>query len=323
MTSRSDSAAHDRMHGGFRHMPTLPSSEVSSLARRARRAAIPAALSALALTAVTVLAAPWPADQAGATQAPAAPPPAAQTAKPGELGYDDTPTIPGQKWRVHDVNRPAPTLISPGATPGAPPSDAIVLFEGKDLSKWAQRGPNGESVEPKWPVRDGYFETGAKSGSMFTRESFGDVQLHVEWATPAVVSGTSQGRGNSGVILMGRYEVQVLDMYNNRTYADGGAGSLYGQWPPLVSAPRPPGEWQSYDIIFEAPRFEGDKVVRPAFVTVFWNGVLAQHRKELVGATSHRSEPKYTPHAAELPLTLQDHSNPVRYRNVWIRRLKL
>ena len=115
-------------------------------------------------------------------------------------------------------------------------------------------------------MRDGYFETGAKSGSMFTRDSFGDVQLHIEWATPSVVSGTSQGRGNSGVILMGRYEVQVLDMYNNRTYADGGASSLYGQWPPLVSAPRPPGEWQTYDIIFEAPRFEGDKVVKPAFV---------------------------------------------------------
>ena len=190
------------------------------------------------------------------------------------------------------MNRPAPPLVVPGATPGAAPSDAIVLFDGKDLSKWAQRGANGESIEPKWPVRDGYFETGAKSGSMFTRDSFGDVQLHIEWATPSVVSGTSQGRGNSGVILMGRYEVQVLDMYNNRTYADGGAGSLYGQWPPLVSAPRPPGEWQTYDIIFEAPRFEGDKLVKPAFATVFWNGVLAQHRKELVGSTvaPHRAE---------------------------------
>jgi hypothetical protein len=253
--------------------------------------------------------------------APSAPP--QQTAKPGELGYDDTPTIPGQKWRVHDINRPAPGLVTPGATAAAPPSDAIVLFDGKDLSKWAQRGPNGETVDTKWPVRDGYFETGAKSGSMFTRDSFGDVQLHIEWATPSVVSGTSQGRGNSGVILMGRYEVQVLDMYNNRTYADGGAGSLYGQWPPMVSAPRPPGEWQTYDIVFEAPRFEGDKLVKPAFATVIWNGVLAQHRKELVGATAHRTEPKYTPHAPELPLTLQDHSNPVKYRNIWIRKLKL
>jgi hypothetical protein len=157
---------------------------------------------------------------------------------------------------------------------------------------------------------------------MFTRDSFGDVQLHIEWAAPPNVAGTSQGRGNSGVILMGRYEVQVLDMHNNRTYADGGAASLYGQWPPLVSAPKPPGEWQTYDIIFEAPKFDGDKLLRPAFVTVFWNGVLAHHRQELKGPTSHRNAPKYAPHAAELPLTLQDHSNPVRYRNVWIRRLK-
>jgi hypothetical protein len=224
---------------------------------------------------------------------------------------------------VHDVNRPAPPIVTPGTTAAAPPSDAIILFDGKDLSKWAQRGPGGDTVDSKWPVQNGYFETGAKSGSMFTRESFGDVQLHVEWATPSVVAGTSQGRGNSGVILMGKYEVQVLDMYNNRTYADGGAGSLYGQWPPQASAPRPPGEWQTYDIVFEAPRFEGDKLVKPAFATVIWNGVLAQHRKELVGSTSHRTEPKYIAHAPELPLTLQDHSNPVRYRNVWIRRLKL
>jgi Domain of Unknown Function (DUF1080) len=262
---------------------------------------------------------------ASSTQQGSTPPasqPDATQAKPGELGYTDTPLIPGQKWKVHDVSRPAPTLVTPGATSMAAPSDAIVLFDGKDLAKWAQRGPNNENVDSKWPVRDGYFETGAKTGSMFTRESFGDVQLHVEWSAPPAVSGTSQGRGNSGVMLMGRYEVQVLDMYNNKTYADGGAASLYGQWPPLVSAPRPPGEWQTYDIIFEAPKFEGDKLVKPAFATVFWNGVLAHHRQELQGPTSHRNAPKYVPHAAELPLTLQDHSNPVRYRNIWIRRLK-
>ncbi len=254
---------------------------------------------------------------------PAQPPPQGQpTAKPGELGYTDTPVIPGQTWRVHDVDRPAPPLVSPGATAGAPPSDAIVLFDGKDLSKWAQRGPKDEQLDAKWPIRDGYFETGAKTGSMVTRESFGDVQLHVEWAAPPEVSGTSQGRGNSGVIFMGRYEVQVLDMYNNRTYPDGGAASLYGQWPPLVSAPRRPGEWQTYDIVFEAPVFKGDTLVQPAFATVFWNGVLAHHRQELTGPTTHKNAPKYAPHAAELPLTLQDHSNPVRYRNVWIRRLR-
>jgi hypothetical protein len=256
-------------------------------------------------------------------QGPATPPaPSTQTAKPGELGYTDTPLIPGLKWRVHDVNRPHPPLVTPGPAPGAAPSDATVLFDGKDLSKWAQRGPKGELVGTKWPVRDGYFETGAKTGSMFTRENFGDVQLHVEWAAPPTVSGSSQGRGNSGIILMGRYEVQVLDMYNNRTYADGGAASLYGQWPPLVSAPRPPGEWQTYDIVFEAPRFEGNKLVKPAYATVFWNGVLAHNRQELKGPTTHRNAPPYTAHEPELPLTLQDHSNPVRYRNVWIRRLK-
>lgn len=243
--------------------------------------------------------------------------------KPGELGYTDTPLIPGQKWRVHDVDRPAPPLVKPGAAAGAPPSDAVVLFDGKDLSKWAQRTKEGELVAPKWPVRDGYFETGAKTGSMMTREGFGDVQLHVEWAAPPVVSGRSQGRGNSGVFLMGVYEVQVLDMYNNRTYADGGAASLYGQWPPLVSAPRPPGEWQTYDIVFEAPRFDGDRLVRPAFMTVFWNGVLAHNRQELLGPTLHRQASKYTPHEAELPLMLQDHSNPVRFRNIWVRKLDM
>lgn len=246
--------------------------------------------------------------------------PRQDAAKPGELGYTDTPLIPGQKWRVHDVDRPAPPRVAPGSAPGAPPSDAIVLFDGRDLSKWAQR-QDGALVEPRWPVRDGYFETGAKTGSLVTRDSFGDVQLHVEWAAPPAVSGRSQGRGNSGVIFMGRYEVQVLDMHDNRTYADGGAAALYGQWPPMVTAPRPPGEWQTYDIVFEAPRFDGGRLVKPAYVTVFWNGVLAHNRRELTGPTAHRSAPAYEPHEPELPLTLQDHSNPVRYRNIWIRRL--
>jgi hypothetical protein len=286
--------------------------------RERSRAAVPTlAILITTIVAATTIHTQQPQPSPAATQ-----PPAQGTAKPGELGYTDTPLIPGLKWRVHDVDRPAPTLVTPGATPGAPPSDAIVLFDGKDLSKWAHRSKDEQMSDAKWPVREGYFETGVKSGSLSTRESFGDVQLHIEWATPPVVAGSSQGRGNSGVIFMGRYEVQVLDMYNNRTYADGGAASLYGQWPPLVSAPRPPGEWQTYDIVFEAPKFEGDKVVKPAFATVFWNGVLAHNRKELLGPTLHRAATKYVPHDAELPLTLQDHSNPVRYRNVWIRRLK-
>ena len=252
--------------------------------------------------------------------APPSPPP--QTAKPGELGYTDTPIIPGLPYHVHDPARPRPAVVTPAAMPGGAASDAIVLFDGKDLSRWSQRGPNAEIVDAKWPVRDGYFETGAKTGSMMTRDSFGSIQLHVEWATPIPAAGTSQGRGNSGVILMGRYEVQVLDTYNNLTYPDGQAAAIYGQWPPLANVARPPGEWQTYDIVFEAPKFEGERLVQPAYITVFWNGVMVHNRKEVMGTTGHRVVGKYTPHPGELPLTLQDHSNPVRYRNIWIRRLK-
>ena len=245
-----------------------------------------------------------------------------QQPRPGDLGFTDTPMLPGLPWHVHDPARPHPPVITPGATPGAPPSDAIVLFDGKDLSKWSSRGPNGEVVDPKWPLRDGYFETGAKTGSLYTRESFGDVQLHIEWSAPTPVVGTSQGRGNSGIIIMGLYEIQVLDMYDNKTYADGGAGAIYGQWPPLVTVPRKPGEWQTYDIIFEAPHFEGGKMVKPAFQTVLWNGVIVHNRKEVMGPMVYRNVANYnTPHGAELPLMLQDHNNPVRYRNIWIRRL--
>jgi Domain of Unknown Function (DUF1080) len=246
----------------------------------------------------------------------------AQQPRPSDLGFTDTPMLPGMPWHVHDPARPKPPVITPGAAPGAPPSDAIVLFDGRDLSKWMQRGPKNEPLEPKWPVRDGYFETGAKTGSLYTRESFGDVQLHVEWSAPLPVVGISQGRGNSGVLLMGLYEIQVLDMYDNVTYADGGAGAIYGQWPPLVTVPRKPGEWQTYDIIFEAPRFDGGKLVKPAFQTVLWNGVIIHNRKEVMGPMVYRDVAAYkTPHAAELPLMLQDHNNPVRYRNIWIRRL--
>jgi hypothetical protein len=257
---------------------------------------------------------------AGQQQSGAAP--AQGAAKPGDLGFTDTPTLPGMPWHVHDPARPRPPIITPGATPGAPPSDAVVLFDGKDLSKWSQRGPKGEMVEPRWPVKDGYFETGARSGSLYTRDSFGDVQLHVEWAAPTPVVGTSQGRGNSGVLLMGLYEIQVLDSYDNLSYADGQAGAIYGQWPPLVNAARKPGEWQTYDIIFEAPRFEGAKLVKPAYQTVIWNGVVIHNRKEVMGPMIYRDVASYkAPHAAELPLMLQDHNNPVRYRNIWVRRL--
>lgn len=243
----------------------------------------------------------------------------------GDLGFTDTPILPGQKWHVHDPDRPHPRVVSPGATPGAPPSDAIVLFNGKDLSKWVQHGTGADRnklVDPQWKVGDGWFEVGAHTGGLYTREKFGDCQLHVEWSSPAEVRGASQGRGNSGVLLMSRYEIQVLDMYDNPTYADGGAGAIYGQWPPLVSVPRKPGEWNVYDIVFEAPRFEGERLVKPAFATVFYNGVVVHNRKELMGPMVYRQVAKYTPHDAEDALMLQDHNNPVRYRNIWIRRLK-
>lgn len=269
---------------------------------------------------------------AGGQQPPAPPPNQPATAPqpdPGRvvgpngevLGFTNMAEIPGTPWRVHDASRPHPAVVTPGAVVGAPPADATVLFDGQGLSQWAQ-SRNGQLVDAEWPVRDGYFETGAGSGSIVTRESFGDVQLHLEFATPSEVEGFSQGRGNSGVILMGRYEIQVLDSYNNVTYADGQAASVYGEYPPLVNVARKPGEWQSYDIIFEAPVFKGPSLTRPAYVTVLWNGVLVHHRRAIMGSTSATmTVHAYTPHEPELPLTLQDHSNPVRYRNVWIRRL--
>src|SRR5579871_2341476 len=243
----------------------------------------------------------------------------------GDLGFTDTPMLPGLPYHVHDPDRPHPRVITPGATPGAPPSDAIVLFDGKDLSKWMQYGTGADREKPidaQWKVGDGYFEVGPHTGGLFTREKFGDCQLHVEWSSPTTVTGNSQGRGNSGVLIMSRYEIQVLDMWDNPTYADGGAGAIYGQWPPLVTPARRPGEWNTYDIVFEAPRFEGDQVVKKAYATVFYNGVVVHNRKELMGPMVYRQVAHYTPHGAEEPLMLQDHNNPVRYRNIWIRRLK-
>lgn len=237
------------------------------------------------------------------------------------IGFTALAEIPGTPWRIHDAARPHPRAITPGATAAAAPSDAIALFDGKDLSKWA-RSRNGEISDAQWPVKEGYFETGAGTGSIVTREKFGDVQLHVEFATPTPAKGASQDRGNSGVIFMGRYEVQVLDSFENVTYADGQAASIYGEYPPLVNAARRPGEWQTYDIVFEAPKFNGSMVISPAYITVIWNGVLVQHRRPVMGSTSATTTVhQYTPHEAELPLTLQDHSHPVRYRNIWIRRL--
>lgn len=240
-------------------------------------------------------------------------------------GYTDTPYLPGDRWRVHDDARPRPRIVEPGtpSTPGQPPSDAVVLFDGSDLSQWMQRGRGGKLLEPAWKVENGYIEVAPGTGSLVTKERFGDVQLHIEWATPAEPRAASQGRGNSGVMLMALYEIQVLDSYDNISYADGQAGAIYGQYPPLVNASRKPGEWQSYDIVFEAPRFEDGELAKPAFVTVLHNGVLLHHRKEMMGPMRHRKPSEYKPHEAELPLLLQGHGNPVRYRNIWIRPLDL
>jgi Domain of Unknown Function (DUF1080) len=237
----------------------------------------------------------------------------AQTAN-HDFGYTDTPMLPGLPYHVHDPARPIPPVVTPATEPGGAPSDATVLFDGRDLSKWDP---------PAWKVENGYMEVVPGKGDIATKEKFGDAQLHVEWATPAIVRGTSQGRGNSGVFLQGRYEIQVLDSYQNRTYADGQAGAIYGQWPPLVNASRKPGEWQTYDIFFEAPRFEGEKLVKPAFITVIHNGVLVQLHKEAMGPTVNRQLAKYVPQPAEDSLKLQNHGNPVRYRNIWIRRISL
>jgi hypothetical protein len=221
-------------------------------------------------------------------------------------------------WPIHDLNRPMARVVDPGA-PGKPPSDAVVLFDGTDLAKWKSQKGGGPAP---WKVEGGYFEVAKGTGGIETKDGFGDCQLHLEWMSPNPPVGESQDRGNSGVFLMGTYEVQVLDSYQSKTYADGQAGALYGQYPPLVNATRKPGEWQTYDIVFDAPRFDKEgKVTRPARVTAFLNGVLVQNAQELTGPTMNKARPPYKAHAAKLPLGLQDHSHPVRFRNIWIREL--
>jgi hypothetical protein len=225
-----------------------------------------------------------------------------------------------QQWPVHSMDRPRPAVVDPGPErpPVPPPADAIVLFDGKDLSQWRSL----EGAPAGWTVRDGYMEVAAGAGSIRTERAFGDVQLHIEWATPTPAKGEGQERGNSGVFLMTHYEMQVLDSYRNETYADGQAGAVYGQTPPLVNASRPPGQWQTYDIIFHRPTFEHGAVRDSARVTVLHNEVLVQDNTVITGWTVHASRARYQPHADRLPLVLQDHGNPLRYRDIWIRDLK-
>lgn len=243
-----------------------------------------------------------------------------QSADP-KLGYADTPVLPGQPWRVHDGERPQPNVVVPGdkfSEMSLAPADATILFDGKNLERW--KSESGGKAE--WKVENGYMEV-TRSGGIQTKQEFSDFQLHLEFASPAEVIGNSQGRGNSGVIIFGKFEIQVLDSYQNPTYPDGQAGAMYGQFPPRVNASRKPGEWQTYDIIFEAPAWDANgKLIKKANVTLIHNGVLLHHRQEFSGPVLHRGVASYQPpFPSKGPIHLQDHGNPVRYRNIWIRSL--
>ena len=236
----------------------------------------------------------------------------------GVAGFKDTPIEPGLPWHVHDPERPQPPVVTSGTFSdlATPPSDAMVLFDGKDLSQWRDKKSGGPAP---WKVEAGV-AISAK-GDIVTTNEFGDMQLHLEFREPTPPKGEGQGRGNSGVFLMGRYEIQVLDCYNNMTYSDGTTAAIYGQYPPLVNACRKPGEWQTYDIVWQGPRFEDNRLVRTALLTVFHNGLLVHHAQPLIGPTTHRTVIPYVPQPTVGPLLLQDHGNPVRFRNIWYRRL--
>ncbi len=233
--------------------------------------------------------------------------------------YGDAPDAT-HPWAIHDMNRPQPPRVEPGKN-GAAPSDAIVLFSGKaeEIEKWQS---DKQPAEPtKWEVKDGVLQCVPGSGYIRTKEEFADCQLHIEWSAPSKVEGNSQGRGNSGVFLMGQVEVQVLDNYNNPTYPDGFASSIYGINPPMVNALYAPGEWQSYDIIFRRPIFKDGQEIDPGYITVFVNGVCVQDHTRLEGGGGHMRRSSPRPFPEKGPLKLQDHGNPVRYRNIWYRSL--
>jgi hypothetical protein len=246
------------------------------------------------------------------------------TAKP-KLGYKDTPMLPGGRWHVHDGDRPLPPIVTPGSAStqdkaGTAPADAVVLFDGKDssLSHWQKEGGGA----PGWIFENGEIVIKPHTGALASKDEFGDCQLHLEFASPNPPKGSDQGRGNSGLLMFGKYEVQILDSYQNLTYADGQAAAIYGQFPPLVNASRPPGQWQTYDVVFIAPRFKTDgSLESPARATVFHNGVLVHHDRTLIGPMKFRGIGAYKAHGPKGPIVLQDHSNPVRFRNIWVRPL--
>ncbi len=234
----------------------------------------------------------------------------------GVYGYKDTPKLPWCGYCVHDPDMPAPKKINPGTAgvsvlPYTPPSDAVVLFDGKDLSKWEKTG---------WKIVDECIEA-AGGSSLTSKENFGDCQIHLDWMVPKDFKGAWYDRGNNGVLLMGLYEIQIFDSYNEKIYPDGQAAAIYGQTPPLVNACRPPGEWQTFDIIFTAPVFENGKLVKPARVTMFHNGVLVHLNQEIYGETGHRILPEYKQKINRGPLILYGHNCPVRFRNIWVRPL--
>lgn len=229
-----------------------------------------------------------------------------------------TPAQTNSGYRIHDMERTPAPVVTPGQN-GSPPADAVVLFDGTNLDAWRTK----EGGPAAWKVADGYMETIAGADDIFTRQTFGDCQLHIEWASPADPAGKiDQDRGNSGIFFMEKYEIQVLDSYENRTYSDGYAGSVYAQYPPQVNATRKPGEWQTYDIVFHAPRFKKDGTVkRPARITAFLNGILVQDNVSLTGPTGWLQQKPYETHADSMSIKLQDHDSPVRFRNIWVRPL--
>lgn len=245
-----------------------------------------------------------------------------------------------EPWKATEQWEPIPEKVTPGYSTSVPPSDAIVLFDGKDISQWHKPkygyGANMETVEAivnvkvnrpefspaEWQVKDGAMIVKPGGGAIETKQAFGDIQLHIEWLSPEDPGKEDQAYSNSGVFLMGLYEIQVLNSYENKTYANGQAGAMYKQHPPLVNSSRPPGEWQAYDIVFTAPRFSTTgKLEQPAYITAFHNGILIQNHSALEGPCIYIGKANYVAHPEKMPLLLQDHGDKVRFRNIWVREL--